>query len=45
MHHLLRRARIPVIGRVEDDRLIIDLRTILPEDDALLRSLVTSALT
>jgi L-seryl-tRNA(Ser) seleniumtransferase len=45
IHHLLRRARIPVIGRVEDDRLIIDLRTILPEDDALLRSLVTSALT
>jgi L-seryl-tRNA(Ser) seleniumtransferase len=44
MHALLRRERIPVIGRVENDRLIIDLRTILPEDDDLLRSLVTSAL-
>lgn len=44
MHARLRRAHIPVIARVEDDRLIIDLRTILPEDDDLLRNLVTSAL-
>jgi L-seryl-tRNA(Ser) seleniumtransferase len=44
MHARLRGARIPIIGRVENDRLIIDLRTILPEDDDLLRGLVTTAL-
>jgi len=32
----LRRADPPVIGRVVDDRLALDLRTILPEDDATL---------
>jgi L-seryl-tRNA(Ser) seleniumtransferase len=24
----------PVIGRIEDDRLVFDLRTVLPEDEA-----------
>ena len=44
MHAQLRRARIPVIARIEDDRLVIDLRTILPEDDELLTDLLSSAL-
>jgi L-seryl-tRNA(Ser) seleniumtransferase len=44
MHARLRRARIPVIARIEDDRLVIDLRTILPEDDELLTDLLSSAL-
>jgi L-seryl-tRNA(Ser) seleniumtransferase len=44
LHARLRSEHIPVIGRVEADRLIIDLRTILPEDDDLLSTLVASAL-
>jgi L-seryl-tRNA(Ser) seleniumtransferase len=28
----LRRGRPPVIGRIEDDRLLLDCRTILPAD-------------
>nr|WP_242393597.1 L-seryl-tRNA(Sec) selenium transferase [Anaeromyxobacter sp. SG63] len=34
----LRRADPPVIGRIEDDRVVLDPRTVLPdEDEALLR--------
>jgi L-seryl-tRNA(Ser) seleniumtransferase len=29
----LRTAEPPVIGRIEHDRVLIDLRTILPNDD------------
>jgi L-seryl-tRNA(Ser) seleniumtransferase len=35
----LRRADPPVIGRIEDDRVVLDPRTVLPgEDDALVRA-------
>ena len=37
---LLRRAEPPVIGRIEQDRLLLDLRTVQPdEDDALAKVL------
>ena len=32
----LRLAELPVIGRIEDGKLLLDLRTILPEDDEAL---------
>jgi L-seryl-tRNA(Ser) seleniumtransferase len=32
----LRHTSPPVIGRIEDDRVLLDLRTILPEQDSLL---------
>lgn len=31
LHQRLRTARPPVIGRIEDDRLVLDLRTVLPD--------------
>jgi L-seryl-tRNA(Ser) seleniumtransferase len=35
----LRHAQPPVIGRIEDDRVLLDLRTVLPEqDDALVQA-------
>jgi L-seryl-tRNA(Ser) seleniumtransferase len=40
----LRHADPPVIGRVEDDRLLLDLRAILPEQDARLEAAVRKAL-
>jgi L-seryl-tRNA(Ser) seleniumtransferase len=40
----LRRANPPVIARIEDDRLLLDLRAILPEQDALLEAAVRDAL-
>jgi L-seryl-tRNA(Ser) seleniumtransferase len=36
----LRRSRVPVIARIEDDRVVLDLRTVLPEQDALLEELL-----
>ena len=33
----LRRAERPVIGRIADDRVVLDLRTVLPRDEAPLR--------
>jgi seryl-tRNA(Sec) selenium transferase len=37
----LRSARFPVIGRIESDRLVIDLRTVLPrQDKAIVDSLL-----
>ncbi len=41
----LRHAEPPVIGRIEDDRLLLDLRAILPEQDAVLVVAVQRALT
>ncbi|MFW6135658.1 MAG: aminotransferase class V-fold PLP-dependent enzyme, partial [Chloroflexota bacterium] len=40
---LLRDADPPVIGRIEDDRLVLDPRTVLPEDEqTLLENVVTA---
>jgi L-seryl-tRNA(Ser) seleniumtransferase len=40
----LRRGDLPVIGRIEDDRLLLDLRTVDPADDPRLAALITGAL-
>ena len=40
----LRRARPPVIGRIEDDLVLLDLRAVAPEQDPLLASAVLGAL-
>ena len=34
---LLRRASTPVVSRIEENRLILDLRTVLPEEDTQLK--------
>ena len=39
----LRSADPPVVGRIEDGRLLLDLRTVLPELDATLREAVIRA--
>jgi len=43
-HRLRRAATGPVIARVEDDRLVIDLRTVLPEQEPLLLQSLAAAL-
>jgi L-seryl-tRNA(Ser) seleniumtransferase len=40
LHQRLRAARPPVIGRIEDDRLVLDLRTVLPDQTDLLAQLL-----
>jgi L-seryl-tRNA(Ser) seleniumtransferase len=40
----LRRSDPPVISRIEDERVLLDLRAILPEQDAILASSVRRAL-
>jgi L-seryl-tRNA(Ser) seleniumtransferase len=40
----LRRGEPPVVGRIEDDRLILDLRTVFPQQDEALGRLVLDAL-
>lgn len=46
-NELTRRLRLgpqPVVARIEDDRVVLDLRTVLPEEDAVLvRSLAQAA--
>jgi seryl-tRNA(Sec) selenium transferase len=37
------RSPIPVIARIEDDRLILDLRTVFPAEEAALLSAIQSA--
>jgi len=41
----LRHAEPPVIGRIEDNRVLLDLRAILPEQDAILVVAIQGALT
>jgi len=38
----LRRSQPPVIARIEDDRVLLDLRTVAPDDEASVLSAVTS---
>ena len=40
----LRKHQPPVIGRIENDSLIIDLRTVLPDDDQILTGALASAI-
>jgi len=40
----LRRSKPPVIARIEEGRVLIDLRTVTPEDDERLAALTLSAL-
>jgi L-seryl-tRNA(Ser) seleniumtransferase len=40
----LRRATPPVIARIEDDRLLLDLRSVLPEQDPILEHAVRASL-
>jgi seryl-tRNA(Sec) selenium transferase len=40
----LRGGRLPVIARIADDRVRLDLRSLPPEDDATLVALVREAL-
>jgi L-seryl-tRNA(Ser) seleniumtransferase len=35
---------IPIIARIADDRLVIDLRTVFPEQEAVLRQALLAAL-
>jgi L-seryl-tRNA(Ser) seleniumtransferase len=41
----LRAGAPPVMARIEADRLVLDLRTVMPEEDATLASLVRGAIT
>jgi hypothetical protein len=41
----LRRGRPPVIGRIDGLSLILDLRTVRPEDDAVLADALVAAST
>jgi L-seryl-tRNA(Ser) seleniumtransferase len=41
----LRLGAVPVIGRLMDGRLLLDLRSVLPHEDAALASAVVQALT
>jgi L-seryl-tRNA(Ser) seleniumtransferase len=36
LNKLLRSARFPIVGRIENDRIILDLRTVLPRQDTTL---------
>ena len=40
----LRRADPPVVARIEDDQVLLDLRTVLPEQDAVLTQAVRSVI-
>ena len=40
----LRAARTPIVGRIRDDRLLLDLRSVPPSTDAAVAVLVVEAL-
>jgi L-seryl-tRNA(Ser) seleniumtransferase len=40
----LRAGELPVVGRIAADRVLIDVRTVLPEDDSRLAVAITAAL-
>ena len=39
----LRHGRPPIVGRIEDDAVVLDLRCVLPEDDAAVAEAVALA--
>ncbi len=39
----LRRCALPVVARIEEDRVILDLRTVFPRQDRALETAITSA--
>jgi L-seryl-tRNA(Ser) seleniumtransferase len=43
LHTALRSGSLPVVGRIVDRRLLLDLRTVLPEADILLPDLIVAA--
>jgi L-seryl-tRNA(Ser) seleniumtransferase len=43
LHHALRHGDPPVVGRIADGRLLLDLRTVLPQEDALVSELIAAA--
>ncbi len=43
LHNALRRGEPAVVGRIADGRLLLDLRTVLPEEDALLPEVIAIA--
>jgi L-seryl-tRNA(Ser) seleniumtransferase len=43
LHNALRRGELAVVGRIADGRLLLDLRTVLLEEDALLPELIATA--
>ncbi len=45
LEQLLRHAPVPVVGRVEDDRLLLDMRTIADDEIGVLAESLHSALT
>jgi len=45
MEEHLRLGSTSVIGRIADDRLLLDLRTVQPDEDDLLVAAVRAALT
>jgi len=40
----LLRCEPPIVGRIADDRFAIDLRTVFPEEDALVKQLIGEAM-
>ncbi|HET6958616.1 MAG TPA: hypothetical protein VFI56_18585, partial [Vicinamibacterales bacterium] len=41
LESMLRRQSPPIVGRIEDGRVVLDLRTVLPSQDALLLALLS----
>ena len=44
LHHRLRLGEPPVVGRIEDDRLVLDVRTVFPAQEEPLAQAVADAL-